>query len=512
MTLAYYSGEVDALLSDFIGNDYFTDHQLYDIIDFITVTIYQYDQSLRKSKLKPLVHFLITTKYQQQYYHIEPPPCTNNEPVTEKLEASDDMAIYEKDVCDSHEEVTNNPDYVNSEMARVNLKDVKCHQDLINHSYDSARRHYKEEYYVNKKNRIVELKSIPQYEQKSVEWLEQRKGCLTATAIAIALNEDPYKYPIELLLDKCGRGKPFEDNINIHHGKKYEHIGTMFYSFRNNITIAEYGMIQHDVHKFIGASPDGICEKYTCDGKLSKLVGRLLEIKFPRLRKIKITGELDGDICPHYYYVQVQTQLYVTGMDECDFLQCQVEEYHTWHDFLEDAHPVAFGLSKSSGLERGCLIQLLPKDLINADNFYQCLYGAKYIYPPKLHMTQVEIEKWVAEVMLTFNKDVLARKYFIDKVIYWRLVKVACHLIKADYQWFESKIPLLRQFWDYVQYYRKHENCLAKLVEFVEDVGIRQSKKIFERVHQDYVKSTTKTVCQPLYQEETSWRIKYKTK
>ena len=60
-------------------------------------------------------------------------------------------------------------------------------------------------------------------------------------------------------------GVPFKENENVHHGKKYEQIGTMFYSFRNNVAVAEYGLIQHDKYEFIGASPDGICEKYAAD-------------------------------------------------------------------------------------------------------------------------------------------------------------------------------------------------------------------------------------------------------
>ena len=124
--------------------------------------------------------------------------------------------------------------------------------------------------------------------------------------------------------------KTFIENEYVHHGKKYEEIGNMFYSFRNNVSVGEYGLIQHDKHTFIGASPDGICDKNTTDGhNLSKLIGRLLEIKFPAIRKIKMQGNLDGDICPHYYYVQVQTQLFVTNLDECDFLQCKVEEYES---------------------------------------------------------------------------------------------------------------------------------------------------------------------------------------
>ena len=112
------------------------------------------------------------------------------------------------------------------------------------------------------------------------------------------------------------------------------------------------------------------------------MVGRLLEIKFPKTRKICTEGDLDGDICPHYYYVQVQTQLFVTGMDECDFLQCQIEEYDSWEEYFQDSNPNIPGLSKKTNLEKGCLIQLLPKKMIGTGDPKMCLYSAKYIYPP----------------------------------------------------------------------------------------------------------------------------------
>src|SRR3984885_1784837 len=311
--------------------------------------------------------------------------------------------------------------------------------------------------YLNRKKIVYELKKIPQHEQKSNAWLKQRSVCLTATAVATALDEDPYKYPIELLFEKTNKGKPFIENENVHHGKKYEIIGNMYYSFRNNINIGEYGLIQHHTHNFIGASPDGICEKDTqCGMKLSKLIGRLLEIKFPKKRKINTSGELDGDICPHYYFVQVQTQLFVTQLDECDFLQCEIEEYETWDDFIKDSHQNIPGLSKATNLEKGCLIQLLPRKMINNESTQMCLYNSKYLYQPKLHMTINELEKWIAMEIINFPKNELSQNYMIDKIIYWRLKKVSCHLIKADINWMESKISHLKQFWEYILFSKKY--------------------------------------------------------
>lgn len=389
---------------------------------------------------------------------------------------------------------------------------LKKYSDLISHKFDYEHKKYKKKIYKKRSNLIKKLKKIPQAEQKSIEWLTQRMSCLTATAISAVLDEDPYKYPIEILLDKCGKGQPFIENENVHHGKKYEEIGNMFYSFRNNINVSEYGLLIHEVHKFIGASPDGICDKYCkSNNNLSKLVGRLLEIKFPKKRMILTKGRLDGDICPHYYYIQVQVQLFVTGLKECDFLQCQIEEYDSFEEYLADTHTTIFGLSKKTGLEKGCLIQLLPKDKINGDP-KMCLYNAKYIYPPKLHMTNNEIKEWIANEILNFSQNDLYQNYVIDKIIYWRLTKVACNLIKYEKEWFESKIPLVGQFWKYIEFYRKYPKKLDNLVKTLKKIDKSKSDEIFKIVHDHYSSKYPNTKYKPLYQNKNKWRIEYDNK
>ncbi|XWV26157.1 YqaJ viral recombinase family protein [Tupanvirus soda lake] len=555
MKLSYYNEEVDKILWDAIGNDSFIEADLPQLIEFVTETIYQYNTEITKDNLKLVVQFLIEHKYQKYYvYDVNseynkiseqkstspnkkntPPIKTVPSPVnndtnmkksntkSESSLDSDIMSINESEtkLADDDDDIEvvsvgkPSTNYINSELASETNDKIQMtsHKDLVSHRHDYAHAKYKETIYIRRRKRIVEIKKIPQHEQKSKAWLNQRSECLTATAIATALDEDPYKYPAELLLDKCGRAPPFEENENVHHGKKYEEVGNMFYSFRNNILVAEYGLIQHDKYTFIGASPDGICEKNTADlQKLSKLVGRLLEIKFPKTRKIITEGDLDGEICPHYYYVQVQTQLYVTKMDECDFLQCQIEEYDSWEEFVQDSNTTIPGLSKKTNLEKGCLIQLLPRNMLGKDDPKMCLYNAKYIYPPRLHMTNDEIQKWISEEVLHFHKNEFSKKYVVDRIIYWRLAQVACNLIKADTKWFESKIPMLKQFWDYVLFYRKYPKKLDRLQKYIEEIGAKNSAEIFARVHKDYISVHKNTKYEPLYQEETEWRKIYNKK
>lgn len=493
MDISYYNAEVDKILSDILGNDSFIDQDLPEFVSLVSNTIYQYHTDLPLDKLKVVIQYLMENKYQKHYIY----------DAHSKFNSALNSAQQPK--------VPNSP----AETGKVDCPDkiqLGCSEDLVSHTHDYGQNEYTEEIYLKRLERICQVKQLPQAEQKSEKWLQQRSECLTATAIAIVLDEDPYKYPAELLIDKCGKGAPFEENENVHHGKKYEQIGNMYYSFRNNVNVGEYGLLQNDKYKFIGASPDGICEKNTGENKLTKLVGRLLEIKFPRLRRINTEGDLDGDICPHYYYVQVQTQLFVTQLDECDFLQCQMEEYDSWEDFLQDSNKSIPSLSKKTNLEKGCLVQLFPRKMVGVGDPKQCLYHSKYIYPPKLHMGPAEIEKWVGDEVLTFNKSEWFKDYVIDRIIYWRLAKIACHLIKVDKPWFQSKIPMLKQFWNYVLFYRKYPNKLTKIMEYVEEVGSKNSALIFERVNKDYLSVNKESRYKPLYQEKSEWRKKYDEK
>jgi len=511
MDIAYYNQEVDKILWDLLGDESFAESDMKTIIDFVAITICQYDKTYDLSIVSLMVELCIQNKYQKYYGY-------NSESEYNQLSKKTKLTLQKK--------ISINPDANNPDDLSFNFSDndfaeglnedrqtnINCTEDLVNHVFDYDLETYKEKVYLERKKRVTYLKKLPKKEQKSAGWIAERNECLTATAIAIAIDEDPYKFPIELFLDKCGRGEPFIQNENTHHGIKYEQIGNMYYSFRNHICVSEYGLIRHDQYKFIGASPDGICDRIAGDKtKLSTLVGRLLEIKFPKKRKIKTTGALDGEKCPHYYFVQVQTQLFVTGLDECDFLQCECEEYDSWDEFLDDTDPKLPGLSKQTHLEKGCLIQLAPKKMVN-DDPKVCLYNSKYLYPPSLHMSQDQIEKWIATETINFHGNELAREYVIDRVIYWRLANVSCSLITANPEWMESKIPHLKQFWNYILFYRKHPKQLDKLVELVKELGIENSAKLFEKIHKAYCTTHQNTQYKPLFQKETVWRKKYNIK
>lgn len=317
------------------------------------------------------------------------------------------------------------------------------------------------------------LKSLTQYEQRSKQWFDQREGMITASDIGAALELNHKEPKYKLILKKCNRGPEFTENKFVHHGKKYEQIATMIYERKFNIRVEEFGLIPHPLVKCIGASPDGIATKYTLDGKLSTMVSRMLEIKCPYSRTINLEGDIYGHICPEYYWAQVQIQLEVCDLDECDFWQCKIEEYVNREEFIKDSDPNCPFLSKEHGTEKGCIIQLAPKNKINEYYLFYC----SYIYPDRLDMTNEEYDQWILNNINCNNDD-----YVFDKVIYWKLTRSKNVLIVRDMKWFNESLPIIQQTWDTVSYYRKNTDKLDELEIFIDQCKYKrnQNKIIFE--------------------------------
>ena len=541
MSKSQYNQQIDTVLADKAKNNSFMKDELSDLVISSSKKIYRSDKSVPIEELEVIVKKIILDKYQKttkknQTIYVRNPEIESDSTYSSDIDIGSLDCANTNSGSDSEISLPDNISPVSSDGNYTSVKSMSkkpsksSSLDLIDHTHDYVGTKFKNSDHIRRQNRIVEIKKIPQFEQKSAEWLEQRKECLTATAIAIALDEDSHKDPAYLLLEKCGRCPDFMENLAVHHGKKYEEIANMYYGFRNNIKVAEYGMIQHAKYNFVGASPDGICEKNAKDGvNLSTLVGRLVEIKCPYSRKIKLTGNLDGDIIPHDYYVQAQTQLFVTELDECDFLQCEIGEYDSWNKFVSDSDPNIPTLSKETGLEKGCLIQLLPRKFVLepsvydpdeariepteqenlSDEYMTYLLRAQYIYPDELHLSVEQTEKWIATQVANYHTHKLFKTHMIDRVIYFKFNKISCHLVKKDPVWFQSKIPILEQFWSYILFYREYPKKLNDLVKYVKEVGIKNTAIIFEKVNKDYVRINKKSKYEPLYQEKNPWRIKH---
>jgi putative phage-type endonuclease len=142
--------------------------------------------------------------------------------------------------------------------------------------------------------------------QRTKEWYDIRMKILTASDIASVLDCNIYQSGNELLMNKIN-AKVF-NNISTDWGNKFESIALEIYKNMTNESVSEIGLVLHPVYKWLGASPDGLVKS-----------GKLLEIKCPYKRNI--------ETCPIHYWIQMQIQMEVCNIDECDYFDCKFCEY-----------------------------------------------------------------------------------------------------------------------------------------------------------------------------------------
>jgi putative phage-type endonuclease len=149
---------------------------------------------------------------------------------------------------------------------------------------------------------VNELLAAEYAEQRSQEWLDLREGMITASDIASAIGDNHYETPDAFIKKKVLRTQ-FQGNAATAHGTLLEPLVRDLYDQRYNRKSHEIGLVRHRDYAWLGASPDGITED-----------GLLIEIKCPLTRKIEAK-------VPKHYWPQVQLQLEITDLDECDFIQ-----------------------------------------------------------------------------------------------------------------------------------------------------------------------------------------------
>lgn len=333
------------------------------------------------------------------------------------------------------------------------------------------------------------LRAVVLPEQRSKEWFEMRYGKITASdggcVIGVNKHEPPYRFIIKKVTSP-----PFPPNRFCYHGKKLEEPATMVYEYRMNAKVEEFGLMGHTKHKFLGASPDGIVCRTKMDGEhATKYVGRMLEIKCPVSRKINKTGEVKGEQCPIYYWVQVQLQLECCDLEECDFWQTDLGEYETRDQFVNDTDENEPFRSKETGFEKGCLIQLIPKnqvlEVMNG-NYEEVIWDhATFIYPENIEMTVQDCDDWVNEQLANLNSDKY-KDYVFDRVIYWKIKDTHNVTIMRDREWFEDHLPIYKKMWKYVEFFRENEDKMKLLLEYIDKQSIKKNSKIMDVIDNLY--------------------------
>jgi len=164
---------------------------------------------------------------------------------------------------------------------------------------------------------IEEILTRPQVPQRTQAWYLQGKCVLTASEFAslygsprairqlafqkVAVAQAQTTNRLACLTCEMG---PFDWGI------RFEPVVKTILEERWGAKILDSGRLMHPTDPLLAASPDGLIVEATDPAR----VGRLLEIKCP------ITREIGAGI-PFEYWCQMQIQMEVTGIDECEYVE-----------------------------------------------------------------------------------------------------------------------------------------------------------------------------------------------
>jgi putative phage-type endonuclease len=292
-------------------------------------------------------------------------------------------------------------------------------------------------------NKINKLRNVFQPDQRTDAWYAFRHNLITASNAYKAFESQATMN--QLIYEKCQPLKINTDsdavevklvntNTTLHWGQKYEPLSVMIYENKYNTKVEDFGCIRHETHHFLGASPDGIIVN-----KNSDRYGRMLEIK--NVVNREITG-----IPKKEYWIQMQLQMEVCDLDECDFLETKFIEYPDVSSFYNDIHNnINIDVEKEENLTvskdgktKGIILYFHTKE---GKPFYN--------YKPLDITSSNDIKTWEENEVLKYESD--PYNYVFLKFIYWKLEICSCVLVLRNSDWFNNNIGQLEKVWKIIE-------------------------------------------------------------
>ena len=272
--------------------------------------------------------------------------------------------------------------------------------------------------FINQK--ITYLENKPQPAQRTKEWYEFRHSLITASSAWKAL--DTQSSINSIIYEKCSPydGTKF-DSVNMdspfHWGTKYEPISVQVYEKQYKTVIKDFGCLRHDEYSFLGASPDGInVDEMSC------LYGRMLEIKNIVNREINGIPKME-------YWIQMQLQMEVCDLNECDFLETKFTEYDGYNEFIKDGSFI----KTEDGKDKGIFILFMDQE------------NKPYYEYPELKLQEDEFMSW-REQIISKNGD----KMWV-KDIYWKLDVISCILVLRNKPWSKEAAKKIGDVWSIIE-------------------------------------------------------------
>ena len=280
---------------------------------------------------------------------------------------------------------------------------------------------------------IQYLKNIPQPAQKTPEWYVFRKKHFTGSNIWKLFSTESAKR--QLIYEKLAPSSQKTNHNSLSEGPlnwghKYEPLSIMFYEHFNDVSVEEFGCVPHKSIPFLAASPDGIVTS-------KKYNGRMVEIKNVVSREITGIPKME-------YYIQMQLQMEVCDLYECDFIETKFLEYENEKEFYQDKENVKKGM-----------IMVFVK---NNESFV-------YEYCPLFHTRESQINEFIEMTYKRYNIDdpqIEVNHIHWFRNVYWKLDLYSCVYVPRNKLWFKRSYPVMEETWSLIEKEQKEENSYLK--------------------------------------------------
>lgn len=269
---------------------------------------------------------------------------------------------------------------------------------------------------------IQRLLQTPQIEQRTDEWYQDALGLLSASQFNTILKSGRTRG--HLVLQKAAK-EPIDQSqrrtvvltqdLNpFTWGIRFEPVVKQIYQSLTGTRVVDLGRLRHSTDSRMAASPDGL----VVEGPSIRL-GRFVEFKAPVTRKIL-------SIVPEDYGAQMQIQMEVGQVEECDYLEVKFES-----QYGIKTSPVTIPSTNPSLVEKWFFGHIF---VIGSLETYE---PVRYEYSP-LNDT-------------TWKPTLASDNEVIVEIIPWWTTTWYMTTVGRSRQWFASVQPAIQAFWEDVE-------------------------------------------------------------
>jgi hypothetical protein len=271
---------------------------------------------------------------------------------------------------------------------------------------------------LTKEERLAKVKAIqdaPQIPQRSEEWYKQYGKVLTASEFSALFVQNKKRQdlvyskshpPQEISTKNYRLACPTEEMNAIGWGIRFESVVKLLLEHKDKVKVYESGRLNHKINTHLAASPDGVIEEAL---HLEQL-GRLIEIKCPYSRAIG--GEIPSD-----YWIQMQIQMEVADVDECEYIECDIVSPRA-----KQQNPVDLSGTTYTG------VVYLLKQVVEDDQ----PFDYKYLYGD----------------IGSSERPSIPDGYECIETIPWGLKRWHRKVVSRDRKWYEGTLPWQEAFWE----------------------------------------------------------------